>query len=157
MASENAFCEERPALRNASVALIEWEAVCIRCTGSRRSARHVDAFLRSRGVFEHERGDPCPFAVLEGLNDSVMLAVVVPQRLVHARRVDPIECDGVRGCKGYPSVALDRFGDYLATGSFDDKEMELLVHVAVPGFVRVNQMPFGKNLVAFSETLMQGM
>ena len=107
-------------------------------------------------MFEHQRGHPGPFAVLKGLNDCMMLSVVIFQRLVHAGKINPIECNGVRGRKGYPSIALNRFGNYLASGSFDDERMELLVHVAVPGFVRVNQMAFGKNLVAFSETLVQG-
>ena len=157
MANESAFRERRSALRDVSVGLIGRQALCIRRASSQQSARHIDAFLRSRGVLEHQRGHPGPFAVLEGLNDRMMLAVVVFQRLVHPWQVNPIECNGVRGSEGYPPIALDRFGDYLASGSLDDEGMELFVHLAVPGFVRLNQMPLVKNLVAFPERLVQGM
>ena len=53
------------------------------------------------------------------------------------------------------AIALERRGHHFAAGSLDDQRMELLIHVAVAGFVRQNHVAFGEDLISLAETLVQ--
>jgi hypothetical protein len=50
-----------------------------------------------------------------------------------------------------------RFGNHLASRALDDMLVEQLVHFAVAGFVGLDQMAFGEDLVTFAQALMQGL
>ena len=87
-------------------------------------------------VFHHERRHSGTFTVFERLHDRMMLAVRVEQVIVHARKIDLIECNGMRRRKRDPIIAGNRFRYYLAPRSLDDEGMKLSIHLAVSGFVR---------------------
>jgi hypothetical protein len=106
-------------------------------------------------VLDHQGSHARALTVFQRLNDCVMLAVRIEQVVVHARKVNFFECNGMRCRKGDSRVAIERGGDHLAASSFHDQRMELPIHVAVPGFVRQDQVPFSKDFISLTETLMQ--
>ncbi len=120
-------------------------------------ARYVDARLRCIGVLKHQGGDSSTFTILQGLNNGVMLAVRVVEHFVHARKVDSVERDRVRGRERNPTVAFNRFSDDLAPGSLHNQRMELLVHLTVSSFVRLDEVTLGENLITLSQALVQGL
>ena len=91
-------------------------------------------------VFHHECRHSGTFTVFERLHDRMMLAVRVEQVIVHARKIDLIECNGMRRRKRDPIIACNRFRDYLAARSLNNQRMKLSVHFTVSGFVRLDQM-----------------
>jgi hypothetical protein len=107
-------------------------------------------------VFDHEGRYPGALAVLERLNDGMVLAVRIKKVIVHAGKVDLVEGYGVGSGKRNTPVAFQRLRNDLTPGSMDNQRMELLIHVAVASFVQQDEMPFGKNLVAFVKALVQG-
>src|SRR5579872_1276051 len=131
------------------VAVVERQGICIRRSGPRRCTGQIDAFLGPGSMLEHQRRDPGAFTVLKGLDDRMMLAMVVPQRLVHAGKIHAIEGNGVGGRERYTAIPLDGLGDDFASRSVHDEIMELRVDVAVAAFVQMDQVAFGENLIAF--------
>jgi hypothetical protein len=106
-------------------------------------------------VFHHERCHPGAFPIFQGLNNRMMLTVGIEQVIVHAGKVDLIECDGVRSRKRNPIIACDRFCHYLASRPLNNQRMKLPVHLAVPCFIRQDQVPLMENLVTFLKALAQ--
>src|SRR5262252_2658241 len=87
----------------------------------------------------------------------MVLPVCVTQQVIHARKVKPVERYGMRGRKRDPIIVLNRLRNHLTTRSFDNERMKLLVHIAVASLVRLHQMAFGKNFVAFSQAVVEVM
>jgi len=106
-------------------------------------------------VFHHQSRNPGAFAVFQRLNDRMMLAMGIKKVIVHARKIDFIECNSVCGRKRDPIVACNRFGHYLATRPLDNQRMKLSVHLSVSGFVRLHQMALQEDLVAFVKALVE--
>ena len=86
-------------------------------------------------VFHHECGHSSAFTVFERLNDRMMLPVRIEQVIVHARKIDLIECNGMRGRKRDSIIPCNRFRHYLAPRSLDDERMKLSVHLPISGFI----------------------
>ena len=84
-----------------------------------------------------------------------MLAVRIEQVIVHARKIDLIEGNGMRGRKRDPVIAGNRFRHNLAPRSLDDECMKLPIHLAISGFVRQHQIALLEDLVAFMKALVE--
>ena len=91
-------------------------------------------------VFHHECRHSGTFTVFERLHDRMVLAVRVEQVIVHARKIDLIECNSVRGRKRDPIIACNRFRNYLAARSLNNECMKLPVHVAISSLVDLDQV-----------------
>ena len=116
--------------------------------GRRGQRGQVDAFLHGGGVLAHQRLGARALAVLQRIDDAVVLAVRVLQHVVHLLEIVLVEGQRLGAGEGHAAVAFERLGDDRAASLLEHQPMEALVHFRVQRLVALHDATLAEQRIA---------
>ena len=107
----------------------------------------IEALLWRVGVLTHQGLHPAALAVLECLDDGVMLSMRLKEHFVHPLEISAIEGEGLWAGERHAIVALQRLGQNDASRLVLNQAVKARVHLRVRRFIVFLEPAFAEQLI----------